>query len=98
MELDNFDGFFLGKYISLREAGNIPAGVNASSHGASFMKFEQAAGAYNSGSWAGGKFWNLSMNGLLGITYGNAPNYGENDYQRTRSEFGYYPYQSGLWP
>lgn len=81
----SYHGFlFEGKYTGLREAGNILAGFNAASHHVPFEDFQKRAGALNAGGLTG-----LMLHELFGRTYGTAPNWGEIDYQRTRSEFGY---------
>ncbi len=81
----SYHGFLLeGKYTSLREAGNILAGFNAASHGIGFDEFQKKAGALHAGGMPG-----LALHELTGFTFGSAPNWGEIDYQRTRSEFGY---------
>jgi filamentous hemagglutinin len=90
----SYHGFlFQGKYVSLREAGNILAGVNAASHGMSFEDFQKGAGALHEGGLMG-----IALHRSLGITFGQAPNWGEIDYQRTRSEFGYNLYKDRKIP
>jgi RHS repeat-associated protein len=81
----SYHGFlFKGNYVSLREAGNILAGIIAASHGLSFEHFQKGAGALNAGGISGAVGYRV-----FGITYGNAPNWGESNYQRTRSLYGY---------
>lgn len=81
----SYHGFLLdGKYTSLREVGNMLAGHNAATQGLSFTEFQQTAGrlhGVNAATAAWREFW--------GTTVGTAPNWGEIDYQRTRSEYGY---------
>jgi RHS repeat-associated protein len=85
----SYDGYlFNGKYITTREAGNILAGMNAAAKGISFDQFQQAAGALQGQVWLLGVI-RVASNIALGTTYGSAPNYGENDYQRRSSQYGY---------
>lgn len=81
----SYHGFLLdGKYASLREVGNMLAGHNAARQGVSHKDFQQAAGRIHgvnalTGAWR--QIW--------GTVVGSAPNWGEIDYQRTRSYQGY---------
>jgi len=90
----SYHGFlFQGKYITLREAGNVLAGANAAILGQSFDDFQKMAGALHAGGISG-----LIKYQTYGKTYGNYPNYGECDYQRTRSEWGYMLVGDGKFP
>jgi len=81
----SYHGFlFKGKYMTLREVGNILAGYNAASNGQAFEDFQKAAGALQAGGIPG-----FLQHKLTGKVYGTAPNWGEIDYQRKRSQFGY---------
>lgn len=81
----SYHGFlFEGKYISLRDAGNILAGMNAAVKGQSFDNFQKASGALQQNGISG-----VVLNRTFGTTYGNAPTYGENDYQYYKSKYGY---------
>jgi filamentous hemagglutinin len=87
-ETGSYHGFLLdGKYVTLREAGNILAGYNAAQKGLSFEEFQKKAGTMQGVSKP-----EQIVSLLLGTVVGEAPNWGENDYQRLRSEFGYYQY------
>jgi RHS repeat-associated protein len=88
----SYHGFLFGeKYVTLREAGNILAGLNAATHGLSFEDFQKGAGAYQAGKKIGALAYRL-----FGKTYGTAPGWGEKEYQRTRSKFGYDLYMNGI--
>ncbi|UNU73960.1 hypothetical protein LU293_03425 [Moraxella nasovis] len=80
-----YDGYlFHGKYVTLREGGNILAGMNAATLGIPYEDFQKASGALHVGGIAG------LMNHLTtGKVYGNYPRYGEIDYQYLRSRYGY---------
>jgi filamentous hemagglutinin len=81
----SYHGFLLGgKYVSLREAGNILAGINAESHGQTFDDYMKGAGAYAQGGMGG-----AAVNKLSGATFGDQPYYGEQDYTGTRVKFGF---------
>ncbi|WP_090070292.1 hypothetical protein [Cohaesibacter marisflavi] len=81
----SYHGFMLdGKYTTLREAGNMLAGQNAATHGKSFTDFQKSAGRLHETNYFG---W--AWREFTGKTMGPPPNYGEIDYQRTRSEYGY---------
>ncbi|WP_432480662.1 DUF637 domain-containing protein [Moraxella sp. ZY200743] len=75
---------FTGKYITLREGGNILAGMNAAILGVPFDEFQKASGALH----AGGKL-GLIRHKTTGYVYGAYPRYGEIDYQYLRSKYGY---------
>ncbi|MFL1732742.1 hypothetical protein ACJHVH_07010, partial [Moraxella oculi] len=75
---------FQGKYITLREGGNILAGMNAAILGVPFEEFQKASGALH----AGGKL-GLIRHKTTGYVYGAYPRYGEIDYQYLRSKYGY---------
>lgn len=70
------------------EAGNILAGMNAASHGQSFDEFQRLAGALQ-GSIPEVGAVKAGVTKMTGHAWGAAPNYGELDYQRTRSLYGY---------
>ena len=81
----SYNGFlFHGKYVTLREAGNILAGMNAALFGMEFDDFQKGAGALHAKG-----LWGVGMYKVFGSVYGPAPKYGENDYQYTRSLYGY---------
>ena len=81
----SYHGFlFDGKYITLREGGNILAGMNAATLGIPYEEFQKASGALH----AGGKL-GLIRHKKTGYTYGTYPRYGEIDYQYLRSRYGY---------
>ncbi len=75
---------FDGKYMTLREIGNALAGYNAAGNGQSFRDFQRVAGALHVGG-ASAAF----LAKTIGKEYGPEPNFGEIDYQRLRSEYGY---------
>ncbi|MFL1732740.1 hypothetical protein [Moraxella oculi] len=75
---------FKGKYITLREGGNILAGMNAAILGVPFEEFQKASGALH----AGGKL-GLIRHKTTDYVYGAYPRYGEIDYQYLRSKYGY---------
>ncbi|NBN65941.1 RHS repeat domain-containing protein, partial [Pannonibacter tanglangensis] len=82
----SYHGFLLdGTYTSLREAGNILAGQNAAMQGIAFKDYQQMAGRLH----ASDSLLSAGWNQVSGNVMGPPPNYGENDYQRTRSEYGY---------
>ena len=84
-ERKSYHGFlFDGKYITLREGGNILAGMNAATLGIPYEEFQKASGALH----AGGKL-GLIRHKTTGYTYGTYPRYGEIDYQYLRSRYGY---------
>ncbi|WP_263390495.1 RHS repeat-associated core domain-containing protein [Psychrobacter sp. YGAH215] len=81
----SYHGFlFKGRYITLREGGNILAGMNAAVKGLSYDEFQQASGALHLGGLTG-----LTKHLTFGTLYGKGPKYGENDYQYLRSQYGY---------
>ena len=81
----SYHGFlFDGKYITLREGGNILAGMNAATLGIPYDEFQKASGALH----AGGKL-GLIRHKTTGYTYGTYPRYGEINYQYLRSKYGY---------
>ncbi|MCL1623835.1 hypothetical protein M2R47_06225 [Moraxella sp. Tifton1] len=75
---------FKGKYITLREGGNILAGMNAAILGVPFDELQKASGALH----AGGKL-GLIRHKTTGYVYGAYPRYGEIDYQYLKSKYGY---------
>ena len=85
----SFHGFlFNGKYISLRDAGNILAGMNAAVLDIPFKDFQKASGALH----AGGKYLGKPFAGIsyfTGIPFGRSPMYGELPYQYEKSKYGY---------
>ena len=60
------------------------AGANAANQGISFEHFQKVSGALQVGGILGA----LAAE-FFGKEYGSPPNWGEKDYQRTRSEYGY---------
>ncbi len=81
----SYSGMLLdGKYMTLREIGNALAGYNASGNGQSFDNFQRVSGALHVGGALG-----ALLAATVGKSFGDPPNYGEIDYQRTRSEYGY---------
>lgn len=84
-ENKSYHGFLLdGEYVSLREAGNMLAGQNAAALGVPWTDFQQSAGRLHNSNVV-----TFPMRQLVGTVFGTAPNWGENDYQRTRSFHGY---------
>lgn len=84
-EAKSYDGYlFHGKYITLREGGNILAGMNEATLGVPFDEFQKASGALHAGGTIG-----LMRYKTTGYTYGTYPRYGEIDYQYLRSKYGY---------
>lgn len=75
---------FKGKYMTLRDAGNMLYGINMYTHGLSEEQAMRSAGAY-----AQKKSMLSTVLGLLGKEYGHAPYYGEDDITGTRIDFGY---------
>jgi filamentous hemagglutinin len=81
----SYHGFlYKGSYITLREAGNILAGMNAAQFNMDFSDFQKGAG----GLHANGMMGVLEYK-LFGFTYGTAPYRGENYYQFRSSLYGY---------
>ena len=81
----SYHGFlFQGKYITLRDAGNILAGMNAAVNGKSFDDFQKASGALQQGGIPA-----VINNRTTGKTYGPPPMYGELSYQYHKSKYGY---------
>lgn len=81
----SYHGFLLdGKYTSLREAGNMLAGHNAAKLGLSFTDLQQKAARLH-----GVNPVTAAWREMWGIPVGAALNWGEIDYQRTRSYYGY---------
>jgi filamentous hemagglutinin len=79
------EGFLLnGKYVSLRDAGNILYGRNMANKGISKAGANRAAGGYA----VTGDRWG-ALRGLLGKEYGPAPYYGEDDITGTRIDLGH---------
>ena len=84
-ENKSYHGFlFKGKYISLRDAGNILAGMNAAVLGESFEDFQKASGALQQAG-----LWGVGLNTIFSTTYGDPPMYGEKPYQYYKSLYGY---------
>lgn len=80
-----FDGvLFEGKYMTLRDVGNALYGFNAAQKGISFERAQKAAGGYQQAGFKG-----AILGGVFGVEYGAAPTYGEYEYQRRASKFGY---------
>ena len=73
-----------GDYISLRDAGNILAGMNAKDHGQSFDAYMRGAGGYQAQDLLG------AARGYFGATLGPPPYYGEERKTGRAIEFGYY--------
>jgi filamentous hemagglutinin len=85
-ERRSYHGFlYQGKYITLREAGNILAGMNAAQFGMEYSDFQKGAGALQAGGLTG-----IIRYKLFGKTYGETPYWGENYYQYRSSIYGYY--------
>ncbi|WP_172800104.1 VENN motif pre-toxin domain-containing protein, partial [Faucicola atlantae] len=83
-EIASYEGYlFNGSYVTLREAGNILAGMNAASLGIPFEEFQKNSGALQDG--IGSLIWYKITN----KPDGSAPQYGENNYQYLRSKYGY---------
>lgn len=81
----SYHGFLFGdKYITLREGGNILAGMNAAVLGIPYDEFQKASGALHAGGVLG-----LARHEATGYTYGTHPRYGEINYQYLRSKYGY---------
>jgi len=84
-KIKSYHGYlFHGKYITLREGGNILAGMNAVTLGIPYDEFQKASGALHAGGILG-----LIRHKTTGYTYGTHPRYGEIDYQYLRSRYGY---------
>ena len=81
----SYHGFlFQGKYITLRDAGNILAGMNAASSGVSFDDFQRISGALHTNGRTG------AINAYFkGTAYSKPPMYGELPYQYHKSRYGY---------
>lgn len=75
---------FQGKYITLRDAGNILAGMNAAVLGQAFSDFQKVSGALQQDGKTG-----VILHTITGNTYGTAPMYGELPYQYYKSKYGY---------
>ena len=81
----SFHGFlFQGKYISLRDAGNILAGMNAAVLDIPFKDFQKTSGGLHRAGMFG-----AGVSYLTGIPFGSSPTYGELPYQYHKSEYGY---------
>jgi len=79
------EGFlFQGKYITLRDAGNILYGINTANKGLSLSTAMKAAGGYQQGGLVG-----AVTGGVFGKEHGQAPYYGEDDITGTRIDFGH---------
>jgi hypothetical protein len=90
-ESKSYHGFlFEGKYISLRDAGNILAGINAASHGESFDSYMRGAGGYQKLGLLG-----AGAGYLLGAKFGPPPYYGEEPWTGASIKYGY-GLQTGL--
>lgn len=80
-----YHGFLCqGKYMTVREAGNFLAGMNAAQFGMEYDDFQKGASALH----AGDKI-RVCLYKLNGKTYGAAPYWGENYYQHRSSLAGY---------
>ena len=91
-----YDGFLLfGRYVTLRDAGNILAGMIAGRYGTSKEdreNFQKLAGALEQGGVnAIRRCWMSNYTEY----FGEAPLYGEKDIQYTRSSFGFDIIQQG---
>ena len=87
----SYHGFkYMGYVITLREAGNILAGQNAAIFKMEYENFQKGAGALQQNGLAGAFLYKS-----FGITYGEAPYYGENKYQYRCSLTGYNQVRSG---
>ncbi|EIJ70893.1 VENN motif pre-toxin domain-containing protein [Pasteurella bettyae] len=81
----SYHGFlFQSKYISLRDAGNILAGMNAAVLGKSFDEFQKMSGALQQAGTIG-----ILKHMVTGKIYGDEPMYGELKYQYYKSKYGY---------
>jgi filamentous hemagglutinin len=80
------EGFlFQGKYVTLRDAGNILYGINTANKGLSLERAMKAAGGYQqTGSIRG-----AIAGGVFGKEYGPAPYYGEDPITGTRIKSGH---------
>jgi filamentous hemagglutinin len=78
------DSSIMAKYVTLREASNILAGINARSHGETFDDYIKGAGAYNVAQRRG-----VLWHELTGKTYGRPPYFGEDEYTGSRVKYGY---------
>lgn len=84
-KIKSYHGYlFHGKYITLREGGNILAGMNAATLDIPYDEFQKASGSLHAGGILG-----LIRHKTTGYTYGTHPRYGEIDYQYLRSKYGY---------
>jgi RHS repeat-associated protein len=95
------DGYLLdGKYVTLREAGNMIAGYGAATHGFSFDEYMKGAGAYAHG--LGVNTDTLGINKLMGVIDGGLsyvskgrvsfegpPWYGEQEYTGRAVQYGF---------
>lgn len=77
--------------MTLREAGNMLAGMNVAQFNMSFSDFQKGSGALEKGGTFGVFLYNT-----FGKTYGEPPMYGEKEYQYTRSLYGYSLYKERL--
>jgi filamentous hemagglutinin len=75
---------FKGKYLTLRDAGNVLYGINTYNKGLSRDTAMKAAGA-----WAQTKSLGSTFLGGMGKEYGPAPYYGEDPITGSRIDFGY---------
>jgi RHS repeat-associated protein len=79
------EGFlFQGKYISLRDGGNILYGINMSN-----QNLTRDAAMRGAGGWAQEKSMFSAAMGQLGKEYGPAPYFGEDAITGTRIDFGF---------
>jgi hypothetical protein len=86
------NGFlFEGKYASMRDLGNVLAGINARVGGTSFDRFQRMAGAVEVTK---GKPFLLRLFAVglayLGVKFGPPPDYGEKSIQYDASRHGYF--------
>lgn len=89
-----YDGFlFDDSYVTLREAGNILAGMNAAQFNMEYEDFQRGAGALHEAGVVG-----LLDYQTRGTLYGPPPEYGEVSYQYYRSLYGYESVKEGRWP
>lgn len=89
----SYHGFLLeGKYMSLREIGNVLAGYNASAHKVSFDNFQRLSGALEVGTKLAGPLGGAAAAAIsagLSVEFGGRPMMGEKAYQYERSLYGY---------
>ncbi len=78
------EGFlFDGKYITLRDGGNILYGINTQKKGLSLDSAMKSAGGYQQFGLTG------ALLGLMGVEFGPAPYFGEDAISGSRIDFGF---------